>query len=238
MANIKQSEFPSAGALIGSETVCIIQGGLNRKSLLSSIRTYVLQGMSSFSLTGLSTALDTAVTSADSILVGIGKLQGQSNYFASLLSNLSPVLILARSAVAVTAPLTTNEEVLATITVPAGLMKTEGQLKITTLWSYTNSTNIKTLRVRFGGIGGTAYLSNAAGATLTSQTLTLIRNRNSATSQVGYASGSTASFAGSTSPVVTSNVNTVLETTIVITGQKAVNSESIVLESYTIELIK
>lgn len=238
MADQKQSEFPSASTLTGSEYVAIVQSAASKKSLLSSIKTFVLQGVSSLALTGLSTATNAAITATDSILVAFGKLQAQANYFSSLLSNCTPVLVLAKSAVAVSTPASTTEEVLATITIPAGIIGDNGQLRVYTLWSSTSSANTKTPRVRFGGTSGTAFLSATLTTSATTQVMTLIRNRSSASSQVGNVATVTASFGVSSGSITTATVDTSVATTLVITGQKAVSGETLTLESYTVEVIK
>lgn len=144
--------------------------------------------------------------------------------------------ILGQSAVAVSGAGDTNENALATITVPANALGLNGTLKIWTQWTYTNSANAKTLRVRFSTISGTAFLSASTTTTATAQELTMISNRNAANSQVGGQAGVTWP-AASTNAVVTAAVDTTVATTIVITGQKVLGSETLTLERYICELL-
>jgi hypothetical protein len=51
----------------------------------------------------------------------------------------------------------TVETALMTVHIPKGTMGASGRLRITTLWSMTNSANAKTVRVRFGGMSGTVF---------------------------------------------------------------------------------
>lgn len=237
MANKKQSDFPSASSFDGTETFGLIQAGLNKKSLLASIKSFVLQGVNSNVLTGLSLASSSVISAADSIIGSLGKLQGQVTNISNSLSGYSPILVLGKSSVSIDTASTVVEEVLATITIPTGLMTANSQVAITTLWTYTNSSNDKTLRVRLGGLSGISYLTKVVTTTATSQTRTIIRNRSSASSQIGF-SANQSSYGDSTNAVVTSSINTNAGTTIVITGEKGLGTETLTLESYSVEVIK
>lgn len=148
------------------------------------------------------------------------------------------VRVLAQSAVAASVGATTDETVLATITIPAGAMGLNGCLRIETLWTVTNSGNNKVLRWRLGGIGGTAFLEATLTASVTYHDLRSIRNRGAANSQVGWAATATAGgHAASTSAASTGTIDTSAATTVVITGQKANSGETLTLEAYTVELL-
>lgn len=147
------------------------------------------------------------------------------------------VRVLSASSSAVSGGADTNENILATITIPAGAMGLNGIIRVYSLWTYTNSANNKTLRVRLGGIGGTTYLSVVPTTTAAFSTLTVIGNRNSASSQVGVADAAANVFSATTDAVTTSSVDTSAATTIVITGQKASAGETLTLEQYLAELV-
>jgi hypothetical protein len=125
----------------------------------------------------------------------------------------------------------TNENILGTVTIPANAMGTGGLLLYIFGFSYTNSGNNKTLRVRFGGIGGTIY--NTATATTTASVLGIgmIGNAGAANSQRGNANG-IGSIANTSSGTITSAIDTTSATTLVFTGQKASGAETITLERY------
>lgn len=147
--------------------------------------------------------------------------------------------ILGASAVAATAPADTNENILATISLPAGVMGINGVLRIWSRWTVTASANAKTLRIRLGGIGGTAHFLQAFGATdVTQRDCTEIANRGSASSQIGRvnAAGS-GGFGASTGAFTTSSIDTTVATTLVLTGVKASAGETLTLESYLVELL-
>lgn len=143
---------------------------------------------------------------------------------------------LAASAVAVSAGANTDENTLATIAIPAAAMGANGQLRITTVWTVTNSGNNKTLRVRLGGIAGTQFLSAAVTTVATVRNQLFLANRNSQSSQVGGIN-STTSFGTSSSVLTTATVDTSAAVDLVITGQKASSGETLTLESYLVELL-
>lgn len=143
--------------------------------------------------------------------------------------------VIAASAVASAHTGDTNETALATVTVPANVMGANGIVHVTTLWSYTNSANTKTLRVRYGGASGTQYLATTPTTTGAIRVSTYIQNRNATNSQVG---GPNAVFAyGTGASVVTSSRDTTAAQDIVMTAQLASSGETITLEGYIVELI-
>ena len=114
-------------------------------------------------------------------------------------------------------------------------MGLNGILRVMTEWTMTNSANNKILRVRFGGIGGTSYLSTTRTADSCFADIKKIANRGAANSQFGI---NTAGYFGSGGTSgATSAIDTSAATTLVITGQKASAGETITLESYLVELI-
>lgn len=145
--------------------------------------------------------------------------------------------ILGASAVAVSGPADTSENILATITVPAGAMGLNGILRVRALWSHTNSANNKTLRIRLGGVGGTQFLAIVPTTTASAITDTTIQNRGAANSQVGSVAALVASFGTTSGALATGAIDTSVATTLVLTGQKASAGETITLESYLVELI-
>lgn len=148
----------------------------------------------------------------------------------------SATRILGSSAVAVSGAADTAENILATVTIPAGAMGLNGILRIYHNWTYTNSANNKTPRVRLGGIGGTVYASDVFTTTATWNDFRVIQNRGAANSQVGSKSSS-GIFASSTAAAITSAIDTSAATTLVFTAQKATGAETMTLEQYMVELI-
>jgi hypothetical protein len=144
--------------------------------------------------------------------------------------------VIGQSAVASSHTGNTTETILATVTIPAGAIGPNGTVEIVTLWSYTNSANNKTWRIRLGGIGGTQVALITRTTTATDGDLRVIRNRNSASSQVFYRN--TLGFGigvGSATPS-TGTVNTANAQDLVFTAELANSGETITLEGYTVKI--
>lgn len=189
-------------------------------------------------LDGVVTFTGTVTTETDSRTV---VLPQDKNYTISTVGEgafraNSPLYLYQHTPVTLTG--TTTETVLWQGTITANALGKNGVLRITHLWSYTNSANTKNLRVRFDGIGGTVFFNNAASTTNSTQSQTIIRNRNSTSSQIGFASGSANSFSTSTGNPITSSINTTGNVLLVLTGQLGTSTETIQLESVDVELLK
>jgi hypothetical protein len=132
---------------------------------------------------------------------------------------------------------TTSETAIVTLPLPASTLGTDGIIRVRTFWTVTNSANVKTARVRLGGLAGTLMQTAPVTTNATMITETLIFNRASSASQ--YASG----FANrgtdglqQTTTVQTGTVNTAVAQDLVITAQLASAGESMTLEAYIIEI--
>ena len=145
--------------------------------------------------------------------------------------------VLGQSAVAVSNTAVTTEETLATIAVPANALGPNGRLRITTLWTMTNSANAKTPRVRFSGAAGTQYANFALTTSAGYHDQIVIANRNATNSQVGPSSVINGHFGNGSGAPTTSAVDTTAATSVVISGQKALAGEVLTLESYLVELM-
>lgn len=144
---------------------------------------------------------------------------------------------LAGSAVAVTHTGNTNETALATIAIPAGAMGPNGQLRVWTNWTITNSGNTKTPRIRLGGISGDAFFSAGPTAIASFHDVRRICNRNSQSSQMSSPAGLNGGIGQSGGAIATGTQNTANALDLIISGQLANSGESIVLESYLVELL-
>lgn len=148
----------------------------------------------------------------------------------------SPWKVLGCSAVAVPLTGSTSETALATVTIPAGAIGANGLLRVTLLTSHTNNANTKTIRVRLGGIGGTAFISVANTATLSMFFDRTIANRNSQSAQVAAAASSINAYSASGSAPTTGTVDTSASQDLVISGQLQAGADTMTLESYLVEL--
>ena len=127
----------------------------------------------------------------------------------------------------------TSVVTLATITIPAGLMGANGKLKIYPLWSTTNNANVKTLRLN---IGGTLCSTMTSQSVPNNSGLLIIRNLNSESVQK-CSSGLVAGIGSSTGSIASPTVDTSAATTITITGQLAVGTDTLTLEDLFIEVV-
>src|SRR5687767_4986995 len=95
------------------------------------------------------------VSVVDGSTVG-GIYMPDGSYRVTVVNGEAPqVSLLAASPAAIAHTGTTDETVVATVVIPGGLMGTNGRLRVTSLWTWPNSANSKTVRVRFSGLSGT-----------------------------------------------------------------------------------
>lgn len=141
--------------------------------------------------------------------------------------------VVALSAVQASLTGTTTETTLASFSLPGGTLGPNGRLRITTMWSFVNTAQTKTMRVKFGG---TTFFQFAASTQQSLQAMTIIRNRNAANSQVGMAI-SVAGIGLGNNPIVTSAIDTTAAQTILFTGQLASAANNLALEAYLIEAL-
>jgi hypothetical protein len=157
----------------------------------------------------------------------------------SHLASGQPITVLAASGTAVSGAADTSENILATVSLPAGIMGANGVLRIWTLWNYTSSSNNKTLRIRLGGIGGTQVYALLRTTSTHTSDLRFVANANAQNAQVFFDRGSEPTAgAGSSGTNITAVIDTSAATTLVITGQKASAGETLTLSAYTVELLK
>lgn len=147
-----------------------------------------------------------------------------------------PRTILALSHVAVTAPADTNENVLATVTIPANAMGVNGLIEVHAIFMVTNNANTKTCRVRFGGIAGQPYVALGMTTNASYFAHAIVANRGVANSQIGHTALSSA-YGQTTSANITSSVDTTASVDVVISGQKASAGDTMTLEGYIVELV-
>lgn len=133
---------------------------------------------------------------------------------------------------------TTDETAIATITIPGNVLGPNGVIKVNVLATWTKSTNLKTVRVRYPGLGGESYyapqISASTSGTTNGRTV-LIRNRNDTSSQIGEARA--AAVGGNQTDPVTSSADTTQDTELVISGQLASADDQITIESYIVQIL-
>lgn len=134
----------------------------------------------------------------------------------------------------------TGEEFGPTITVPANAIGANGALRVTTLWGYTNSAGTKTVKLRYSGNAGTAFLSASGTTTVSLSDSRLIINRGVTGSQIGVSDGGAniPAFANpsATNPV-TASVDTTAASTLVLSITRNTATDNAIIESFLFELI-
>ena len=96
----------------------------------------------------------------------------------------------------------------------------------------TNNANNKTFTVE---LAGTAFYNTTLNSQSAIQVISIIRNRNSESSQVGGLVGSTSGIGAA--GLVTSAINTASAQNITITAQLANAGDTATLEGYTVEIV-
>lgn len=141
--------------------------------------------------------------------------------------------VLAQSAIQQAHTGDTNAATLATVTLPANSLGANGCVRITCVYSYTNSSNTKTTTVKLGG----QVVMNFGNTTTASIRLqTEIHNRNATNSQVLNAAGGVNWGQTGGSPT-TLSLDTTSNLSLTFNCQLANSGETIALESYLVEVM-
>jgi hypothetical protein len=151
---------------------------------------------------------------------------------AAAAKNLGGAYVLDQNAAPTSHTGDTAEAVLANIQLAANAMGVNGRIEVKARFSWSNSANLKTIKVKFGGtaIENVSQTTNSGIHVAAS-----IANRGVANSQDGYVArykpGSTVDYV-----VAPTSIDTGQATTISITGQLANATETVTLESYQVIL--
>jgi len=149
-------------------------------------------------------------------------------------ANLRYPYLVAQTTAAVASTNTTAEQTLATFTLPAGILGTNGNFRVYVAGTFTSSGNNKTLRIRLGGVSGTiigtvVYTTNVVSGYFYDS---VTKNVNSAFAQFSTGIGTrTADLVATTSGFVASSVDTSSAVDIVITCEKATGTETFTVQS-------
>jgi len=205
---VKWSAFSAGSAIAGTDENVGLQGGANVRWTWSQALTYFSDATATLTNKTLTAPSGVFYVHAASAATGMSVSTG------------------------------TAETILATVPIPAGAVGANGAIRITTLWTYTNSANSKTVRVRLGGISGTSFGAAVATTTADVQMMHIIRARNSTSSQVGFAANAGSTFATTTSGAASGSLDMTAAQDLVFTGTTASSGETITLESYIVEILK
>jgi hypothetical protein len=142
--------------------------------------------------------------------------------------------VLATTAVSASNTGNLNDTILATITVPAHAMGLNGRIRVTAMFGKTGTAGTANNTIYFGG---TLVFFGVMGATSLSNRVQIdLANRGALNSQVAGGTGSDG-FGPNTNPWVFPAVNTAADVTLLIRGQLANAADTIILDSYLVELI-
>jgi len=141
----------------------------------------------------------------------------------------------AASAVAASLTGTVNETVLATVTIPAGVLGANGIIRIYSNWSNNNNANNKTCRIRLNGLGTQAILGTTNTTSIGLADLRYVQNVNSFSSQKAWQFSSTGGLGQTSGAVTTAAIDTTASISLVFTGQLANSADSMALENYVVE---
>ena len=180
-----------------------------------------------------------AASAASGQMVRVTDLGTGSAVFVSNGSHWLPVgeVLLYVDNVGATLTTVTTETVLSEFTLNKKLASPNMTIVVNSLWSMNNSANIKTPRVRFGGIAGTEYVNPQIASNSSFQSECLIRFRNALNSQIAMAGTQWSSYSATGGAVVTSSLDmTVNDAAIVLSGQLANAADYLTLRGYTITL--
>jgi len=149
-----------------------------------------------------------------------------------------PVFVLmAKSNVAASVTGTLTETILATVNLPANTIGANGQVRIRTYWTTTNSANNKSLKVRFGTTGvSSTSISSSVITTFGTEMITVdVQNLNATNSQNAFQEGSRGTDGLVTTGFSTSAIDTTISENFYITGTLANTGETITLVGYSVE---
>jgi hypothetical protein len=133
----------------------------------------------------------------------------------------------------------TAETLLASVTIPAGIMGANGRIEIITSWNWTNNADNKTVKIKFGTVvGGFAGATEFSGFVLTVntniQSLTNIYNNNATNLQIGGTGTGGNAYVVNSGTAPTSAIDTTQNTMIYFTGQLTLGTDVLTLQSYSV----
>lgn len=134
----------------------------------------------------------------------------------------------------ITAPTDTSENTLFAVSLPP--MTANDVVRVTLNFQVTNNANAKTVRGRFSGGAGTSLSINLASAVAWTATYVLA-NQNATNSQVAALTYLNSGVGAGSAGTANSAVDTTAATSYVFTIQKGTGADSVVLISYTAELL-
>ena len=129
----------------------------------------------------------------------------------------------------------TAETTLATVTLPARVMGTDGLLRVTSFWTFTGAGGTRTPRVKFGG---TNVAGNSNASTILSQNIITNVSNKTASTQTATGLGLSTGVGAIAATSLALSIDTTADVTILLTGQLANSGDSVTLDRYMIEVVR
>lgn len=170
--------------------------------------------------------ITSATQAANAFLVD---MNGANTQLVDQLVNLNAPLATASS---------TAEQIAACFRIPPGFLTPNFLMRISVTMSLTNNANVKTFRVRWGGVGGTALFTSPSLASQANyNAVAMIAGRGDGSSLTGYGPGASGGIGVSTTVYPTATVDYInQETEVALTLTKATAGDTAQLESVLVEL--
>lgn len=132
----------------------------------------------------------------------------------------------------------TTEQILLSFRTPAGFLPTNFAMQIALSISLTNNVNVKTLRLRVGGVGGTAlFTSPSLASQVNYNAIVGLSGRGDGVSLIGFGPGASGGIGVSTTAYATATQDYLNnETEWVITGTKATGTDTMQVESAVVQI--
>lgn len=143
--------------------------------------------------------------------------------------------MLGQSSAGITAPADTTEDVLVTVNLDPGYLGANSRLKVRFNITNTNNANVKTFRVRLGGLTGTAMYSVATTSLAGVFGEAEIVVTGSQQAETGWGVSYNATPAVLFSANATATIDLTAAQTLVLTSQKATGGDTFTLASYSVE---
>jgi VCBS repeat-containing protein len=144
----------------------------------------------------------------------------------------SPSIVLARNFGAIASPADTEENLIASVTIPAKSLGYKGVVRIKTIWTTTSSGNNKTLAVKFGA---TAVVSNIV--TTVAGVVQEVEVGVTGATNAQIASSNTFTPAAIINAETTAAIDTTADVVVGIYATKASGGETATLKGYIVEIL-
>jgi hypothetical protein len=234
-AQLDTRTLPQAAPLTGSEKMPAVQGAGCPSKTAPCASVAVTPSL-------ISAYLGATLQPRDSDLDAIAALS-TVDYGRQLLTNVDAASARAtlggvawaacKSGTAVSVTGTTTETTAATCTLPAGGIGPNGYVEVLPAFTYNVTAGVKTMAVR---LGGSLIWSTTGTTTAGWRPILAFWNTGSQNAQASWASANGLASLGSSAALVRTTVNTAAATTLTITCQVAVTTDTCTLESYLVRI--